>query len=196
MGLFDAIKGAVGTVKEIREEDAKEEQANEERPSVRGLEFTTLSASMADTIKEGKAGLIGGKDKKKFINAIKEGKVEYAKVAVVGSQKKVVEFDMDDMEREYYYVKIADLDGWVYKEDVVVMNQLGRPARYESPEGTNNADRVDASGYYYMYVLHYCLGKREYYMAMSEKEFQKMSDIVKYIGFQYECLGDGLNYVW
>lgn len=65
---------------------------------------------------------------------------------------------------------------------------------YVAPE--SNPDIVDTTGRTRLYILHYFLGKNEQYMVVSSEEFQDLSLIVKNIFCPYDCLDEGLGFVW
>ncbi|MCR4842522.1 MAG: hypothetical protein K5840_04590 [Eubacterium sp.] len=196
MGLFGAIKGAVGAVKEMREEAAAEAAANDARPSVKDLEFKPFSTAVADLVRDAKADILSGGDKKKFIKCIEERRAGYAQVAIVADRRDVMEYDMDDLEINNYYVKVADMEGRVLREDVAVVDTPERPKDYEYPDTADCADVVNVEDYPKMYVLHYFLGRKEYYMAITKKQFDNIGSVVNGLCYQYDCLRDGYDYVW
>ncbi|MCR5717372.1 MAG: hypothetical protein K6G23_11035 [Lachnospiraceae bacterium] len=196
MGLFSIAKDVVNMVKDAREAAAQEREANEKRPSVALMEFTPIPAEIADTLADAKAGFLGGGDKKKFIACIREGKAEYAEVAVVQFRQKTVEYREDDTDKTNFYVKVANMDGTVLKEDVAVAEYPAGYVEHSNAPMTQSADVIDPSLYKHMFVIHYYLGKKEYFLAIKPSEFKDLSKIVKFVDYHYECLSEGTGYDW
>ena len=206
MGLFDSIKGVANFVKDAREENRKNYLNNKERRSVRDIEYTTLSPSVAEVVEKGKKGLFGGKDKQRFIDCIKEGRASYAEVYGV-SHKSVEELSGVDSRATVRYVKVATLDGVVLQEGVHVYDDehldfdddrepedAWMKEDYVAPE--SNPDVVDTKGRMKLYILHYYLGKYEQYVVLKPAEFKDLSKIVKNIFCPYDCLDEGTGFVW
>ncbi len=206
MGLFSKLKENIEKAKEyekmVNEKRKAEYEKDLNRPSIANLPFTTLDPKLGEesemnnitvkyTIKH------YGKDIEQFLKCVKEGKAEIAEVVVLFENRKTIHYAQKEREADTvrFYYKIADLNGTVYKENIVSSNDE-REAKFETPlkpEEAENPDPVDVNNYPHVFVLHYFLEDEEYYMAVDEEvlhHFSKIIDTMRFSKFSnlYKCL--------
>ena len=101
--------------------------------------------------------------------------------------KKIDKKYEDDIDRYYrYYVKIADLNGTVYRELVLTTKRDLVKAWKKNVDWlqAENPDVVTNTDYPRVYVLHYYLGEEEFYLALDKAEFDNIASVAGKIRFK------------
>ncbi len=204
MGFFDYLDGLAKSVTDTVEvlEKAKDQlKENEKFPSIYMLPLETVPAERADSLRDAKVGLFGGKDKKKFIESIEKGRTKYAEVLLLAREERVTERseNSENITRKYYY-KIADLDGKVLREDVPAIDDEYAVAlpynEGRSASETGCADLVDPQNYPHMILLIYYLDDSDYCVLLTKEQFDDLTMMPKYAGSLYHRALGGLGYTW
>ena len=201
MGLFSKLKDKIAEQKETQrlwtERKAKEAEDDARRPSTTTIPFSKLDSSMPNIIalKEKKIEKKYANDIAEFLACVDEGRAEYTEAMVVSQEQHCVEEkeniplsgSSDNIDRYYrYYVKIADLNGTVYRELVLttkkdLVKEWKKTVDWQKAE---NPDIVTDTDYPRVYVLHYYLGDEEFYLALDKAEFDNIASIANKIRFK------------
>ncbi|MBO4389729.1 MAG: hypothetical protein J5825_02595 [Lachnospiraceae bacterium] len=208
MGLFSKIKANLEAAKEqekLYKAKTDAEKAKEAlRPEIKELHFVPLDPSVADAqdLMNAKCRHENTKYKKLFVECIKAGKAEYAEAVGicttskwVGTQKSMGDYFSDDKDKgtPIYrdYIKVADMNGKVHKRLIATMNNICLENDDDlSFENADNPDIVDVNTKRHIFILHYFLGKKEMYMALTEEEFADLSKVIDYVFFDMELFID------
>ena len=203
MGLFGKLKENMEKAKEhermVTERRKAEYERDLKRPSITTLPFTTLDPKLGE---ESEMNNITnhytishyGKDIEQFLKCVKDGKAEIAEAVVVFEKRKTIHYGRNDREAntERYYYKIADLNGTVYRENIISSNDESE-AKFEKTktlEEAENPDVVNINDYPHVFVLHYFLENEEYYMAVDEEvlhHFSKIIGTMRFSRFSHIC---------
>ena len=197
MGLFSKLKENIEKSKErqkmMMEKKKAEYERDISRPGIATLPFVTLDPKLGEesemnNITEKYTIRHFGKDIEQFLKCVKEGKAEIAEAVVVYETRKVIHYGREEKreaDTERYYYKIADLNGTVYRENIVSSNN-DREAKFEKQltwEEAENPDVVNVNDYPHVFVLHYYLENEEYYMAVDEEVLHHFSKIIDTMRF-------------
>ncbi len=130
-----------------------------------------------------------------FLACVDEGRAEYTEAMVISQEQRCVEEreniflsgSDDNIDRYYrYYVKIADLNGTVYRELVLTTKKDLVKAWNKNVDWlqAENPDVVTNTDYPRVYVLHYYLGEEEFYLALDKAEFNNIARVAGKIRFK------------
>lgn len=200
MGLFAKLKkNYQEAVERSRSFDLKEngERATDPtRPSIESLPFTKLDPSAADDPELQNVRVKDEQDKAKFIECIRQGRAEFSEVMVVDSADISVEMSRDHLKQENQYiyrryVKVADLSGRVRKDMVACLKDIDLKGWYNGKfwEQAQNPEVVSGPEYKHIFILHYFLGEKEYYMAMEKEALEHPATVADEVAFDKKsCL--------
>ncbi|MBE5889448.1 MAG: hypothetical protein E7282_00600 [Lachnospiraceae bacterium] len=207
MGLFGSMinkakeqyQAQVAQMEANAERERMDDEKNMSRPSIRDLAFDTLGPAVAEQLENAKVGLLDKGLQSKFVEQIKAANVGYKEVLVLDY---TIALGGDGVDGEFVqdkaYIKPALLDGTVLKEDVFVLRRDYKFDDYDEDVvgDTGNADVVSSNLYHHMYILHYFLGKKEYYAAVHPDEFKDLTPLIGELNFVEDDLGAGTGYQW
>ncbi|MCR5291475.1 MAG: hypothetical protein K6E28_01145 [Eubacterium sp.] len=203
MGFFGKLKE---TIKDFQESEkikskmvSKEVAADANRPGIRSLPYKQLITSVADDPRLMEPRKVNKKQREQFIECIRQGRFSYTEVVIVDTCNHIIgtrtNFFGDDS-RDYewrYYAKVADMNGQVYKEVIMSLNEelpFGWTNNYWD-EKYQNPDHVDISQYPHAFIVHYYLQQTEYYRILTYDEFANLSSLVRELKVKSDvCLID------
>jgi len=216
MGFFSSLKQHYQESQEqsriIKARWQVEYDKEAKRPDIKSLIYTKLDPSIADRpeLINAKVKLTKKKYKKLFLECIKAGKAEYAEAVMIDShditiahKSHLYDQDINDQEEiKLEYIKVADINGVVRKEIVATMSGgINLPDGYEKPSDMllpddANPDMVDVNKYVHCYILHYFLGDKEMYRALSDKQFADLSIIMNCVYLDAKSFYENRRCVW
>ncbi len=200
MGLFATLKKNFQEAQEkSKMYDAKEQRERETdptRPSIESLPFTKLDPSAAEDPELQNVRVKNEAAKQQFIDCIRQGRAEYSEVMVVDSTEISVDSTRDHFREETIYIycryiKVADLNGTVRKDMVASLNGIDLENWYCGKfwEQAENPEVVSGPEFKHIFILHYYLGEKEYYMALEKEELEHLSKVADNVAFDKQsCL--------
>ena len=195
MGLFSKAKAYWEECKEYQriydERRMQERERDSRRPSITNLRFVTLNPAIADSPNLVKLKVKDKKAKEMFLDCIRSGRASFAEVLAIDSTLIKIDEDHSGFDSDYIelifrcYVKVADLNGTVYKE-IVLSSKDNQPVDWDRNipwQKAENPDVVKVADYPHVYILHYYLGDKQYYMLVDNAEFNNLALILGRVRF-------------
>ncbi len=188
MGLFDKIKANLAEANRRsqvhNEMNAKEREADANRPSITALNFQVLDPAIANDPRYTNSGYVKKVGVEDFLECIRSGRAEYAEVVVVTSCSLHVDtesnpFSDDNTWIYRVYGKVADLSGAVYREIVITAKDdyISEWAYHYWDEQYTNPDPVSPAQLPHAYILHYSIQNAEQYLLVDQEEFDDLSKV-------------------
>lgn len=203
MGILSTVIDIAKQIKNLSddedEEIEKEVKERNTKKSIKTLPFEPLPEKQCNAARNQFVGPLSYGDKKKFVKALDNGKVEFCKVIV--RKQEGYHYSSGGSYRDYKYLLVNTLDGeelreyiimplfdriWTYADLDDEYDESYTPEEIEKLEKKRKAVR-------YAWILHYFFGKEEYYVALSKDYFNKIGEFMKELTFFVPCLRDDLK---